>query len=437
MPNLLSADVGFRRLWIGDVLSKVGAQIPLVAIPVLAATELGASTWQVALLATAGYLPLLLIGLPVGVWADRVRRRRSVLIAADLGRAAALCSVPLAAWRSVLTIEQLYVVEFVVGVGAVIFDVFLGAYVVTLVGRDRLVAANGRLEVNRTIGFSAGPAIAGQLVQWVGAAFATIGTALGFLWSAVWLARIRPIRVTAFRARSGRASRGHPPGSDQTPSAGVLGDVGAGLRYVWQEPFTRMTTLYGTAAVLFLSARYSVETLFLLRTVGLSPATIGVLFSVAGLAAVAGAAVAPRLARWLGEIQTIAVSGCAVGVSNLLIPTANRGLGLLLFTLGAGFSALWITVSNVVSVSLRQRRCPDHLLGRMGATTRFLSWAFLPFGGVIGGALGTLLGLRTALWVTAAGLTVAAAVQLRYLARLSGAEHRTDETVKISDPARR
>ena len=86
---------------------------------------------------------------------------------------------------------------------------FLGAYVVGLVGRERLVAANGRLEVNRTIGFSAGPAIAGQLVQWVGAAFATIGTALGFQWSAVWLVRIRPIRVSALRGRGVQASLGH------------------------------------------------------------------------------------------------------------------------------------------------------------------------------------------------------------------------------------
>lgn len=423
MSNLLSAHVGFRRLWIGDVLSKVGAQIPIVAIPVLAATELGASTWQVALLATAGYVPLLVIGLPVGAWADRVRRRRSVLIAADVGRAAALCSVPLAAGLSALTIQHLYLVEFVVGVGSVIFDVFLGAYVVGLVGRERLVVANGRLEINRTIGFSAGPAIAGQLVQWVGAAFATIGTALGFLWSAVWLARIRPIRFTPLRGRAERVHASSATGS----SAGVLREVGAGLGYVWREPFTRMTTLYGTAAVLCLSARYSVETLFLLRTVGLSAASIGVLFSIAGLAAVAGAAVAPRLARWIGEIQTVAVSGCAVAVSNLLIPAATRGAGLFLFTAGAGLSALWITASNVVSVSLRQRRCPDHLLGRMGATTRFLSWAFLPFGGVVGGALGTLLGLRSALWVTAAGLTVAAVVQLRSLSRLSRAEDQAED----------
>ena len=175
----------------------------------------------------------------------------------------------------------------------------------------------------------------------------------------------------------------------------------------------------------------------MLRTVGLSPASIGVLFSIAGLAAVAGAAVAPRLARGIGEIQTVAVSGCAVAVSNLLIPTATRGAGLLLFTAGAGLSALWITATNVVSVSLRQRRCPDHLLGRMSATTRFLSWVFLPFGGVVGGALGSLLGLRSALWIIAGALTVAAAVQLKFLSHLSRADGQAEETVEVSDPARR
>src|SRR5574342_1429227 len=100
--GLLTTHRGFRHLWIGDGLSKVGSQVAILAMPVLAATTLDAATWHVALLATCGYLPLLLVGLPVGAWADRMRRR-PVLIIADVGRASAVLSVPLAAWLVLLT----------------------------------------------------------------------------------------------------------------------------------------------------------------------------------------------------------------------------------------------------------------------------------------------------------------------------------------------
>lgn len=110
-------------------------------MPVLAATTLDGSTWQVGLLTTFAGLPFLLIGLPVGAWSDRVRRR-PLLITADLGRAAVLAWVPIGYVLGVLTIEQLYVVQLLVGVGTVFFDVSQGAYLPDLVGRARLVEAN-------------------------------------------------------------------------------------------------------------------------------------------------------------------------------------------------------------------------------------------------------------------------------------------------------
>lgn len=159
-------------------------------MPVLAATTLNASTWQVGLLATFAGLPFLLIGLPVGAWSDRVQRR-PLLIAADLGRAAVLAWVPVGCVIGVLTFEQLYVVQLLVGVGTVIFDVSQGAYLPDLIGRARLVEANGRLEANRTVAFTAGPTVGGHLIQWLGAPLALVTTVLGYLSSAAWLASIR------------------------------------------------------------------------------------------------------------------------------------------------------------------------------------------------------------------------------------------------------
>jgi predicted MFS family arabinose efflux permease len=178
------------------------------------------------------------------------------------------------------------------------------------------------------------------------------------------------------------------------------------MRFVVGQPFIRATTLHATTTVLCLATRYAVEVLFLLRTVGLSPAAIGLLVTVAGLGAVTGALVGARLARAVGRVRAVLVTGLAMGPFNLLIPITGPGPWLACFAVGAGLSGFCIVAGNVVSVSLRQELCPDRLLGRMNASTQFLAWASLPLGGLVGGALGTAIGLRATLWLAAAGMVL-------------------------------
>jgi MFS family permease len=385
--RLLSTHADFRRLWIGDGISKLGSSVVVLALPILAATTMNAATWEVALLGTFGSLPFLLIGLPVGAWADRVRRR-PILITADLGRAAALTWVPLAAFFDVLTIGQLYAVQLLVGAGTAFFDVSQGAYLPTLVDRAQLVEANSRLEANRSIAYSAGPTLGGQLVGWLGAPLAVLATVVGYLWSAAWISSIKSQESAPRREVEQNLWR----------------DIRDGIGFVWSQPFIRATTLHATCAVLFLATRYAIEVLFLLRTVGLSPAHIGALMTVAGIGAVCGAIMANWIAGRIGRTRSVLVSGVAMGMFSLLIPLTGPGSRLLFFAVGAGMVSFWILVNRVVSVSLRQVLCPGHMLGRMNATTLFLGWATLPLGGIVGGALGTAFGLRTTLWLTAIGL---------------------------------
>jgi predicted MFS family arabinose efflux permease len=263
-----------------------------------------------------------------------------------------------------------------------------GAYLPDLVGRARLVEANGRLEANRTVAFTAGPTVGGQLIQWLEAPVALVTTVLGYVSSAAWLASIRT------------QERRMPP--DVPPS--LMHEMGDGLRFVISQPFIRATTLHATTAVLCLSTRYAIEVLFLLRTVGLAPGVIGLLMSLTGLGAVAGAVLAGRIGKLAGRTRAVLFSGFGMGLSSLLIPFTSAGIGLLFYVIGAGMVAFWITANNVIAVSLRQTLCPDHLLGRMNASTRLLAWATLPLGGIVGGALGTSLGLRPTIWLTSAGL---------------------------------
>ena len=133
----------FRNLWAAETISVFGTQISQLALPLVAVITLEASAFEVALLGVVEFAPFILISLPAGVWVDRMRRK-PILVTADVGRALLLASIPVAYWLDVLTIWQLYVVGFAVGVLTVFFDVSYQSYLPSLV--DARAACRGQLE---------------------------------------------------------------------------------------------------------------------------------------------------------------------------------------------------------------------------------------------------------------------------------------------------
>ena len=162
-PRSLVHHRGFLKLWGAETVSQLGTQVTLLALPLTAVLVLHATPFEVGLLGTAEFLPFLLVGLPAGVWVDRMRRR-PILIAGDLGRAVALGTIPLAYSLGVLHIVQLYVVAFISGICTVFFDVAYQSYLPSLVDRDQLMDGNSKLEISRSGAQLAGPGLAGALL---------------------------------------------------------------------------------------------------------------------------------------------------------------------------------------------------------------------------------------------------------------------------------
>ena len=154
----------FRNLWAAETVSVFGSQISQLALPLVAVIILEASVFEVALLGVIEFAPFILISLPAGVWVDRMRRK-PILVTADVGRALLLASIPVAYWLDALTIWQLYVVGFLVGVLTVFFDVSYQSYLPSLVEREQLVEGNSKLEISRSAASSPGPGLAGVLVE--------------------------------------------------------------------------------------------------------------------------------------------------------------------------------------------------------------------------------------------------------------------------------
>lgn len=392
----------FRRLWAADLISQLGTRVGFLAVPLLAVTTLRASAFEVALLRAFQTAAYLLVGLHVGVWCDRIRCR-PVLVAADLGRAAALGSVPVAAAFGVLGIGRLYVVVFAAGVLTVCFDVAHQTYLPRLVDRDRLIEGNARLQTNMSAAAVAAPTLAGYLVQWFTGVGGVLADAASFLWSAAWLCTIRvPERV--------------PPRDGRRP---MRAEIGEGLRLVARDPILRAIAGNNAGFCLAQAVYSAVIVVFLVRVVHLSPAAIGLLNTV-GLAGALLAAVTTRpLAARLGQARLMWLSVLGNAAGFLVVPLTGPGARLAFYVAGGVVTSFGIITLNIVQVSFQQARCPAGLLGRLNATMKVFIWGMIPVGSVLGGVLAELAGLRAALWIAA----VMVALSALWLLPLAGLRH--------------
>ncbi len=383
----------FRKLWVGETISLLGSQVTLLALPLTAILTLHADAAQMGYLTAVQTVPFLLVGLFAGVWVDRARRR-PIMIATDCGRFVLLLIVPLLAVTGRLTMSSLYPIAFLVGIMTVFFDVAYMAFLPTLVGRDQLVEGNAKLEVSRSGAQIAGPGIAGLLVRLVTAPVAVAADAASFLTSALFLLGIRTPEPPPVA-----------PGSRRS----VRRDIAEGLRFVLGNTLLRSIASCTGTSNFFASAMLAIVILYLTRDLGIGPGLLGLIYATGNLGYLSGAFLADRVPARIGSGPTIMASALLFGISALLVPLANgpRVLIVSVLVVSRLLSGVANPLYNVTQVSLRQRITPDRLLGRMNASTRFLIWGVIPIGSLLGGWLGTVLGLRSTLFIAAIGQLLA------------------------------
>ncbi|MFH9723416.1 MFS transporter [Streptomyces sp. NPDC017254] len=333
---------------LGDALSKTA--LPLL---VLALTGSGLHMGLIAMLSA---LPMMLIGVPAGAWADRLDRRRMMLWS-DVGRALLVGAVPLAAWLGLPMLPVLYAVAVPVGVLYAVFEAACLSCVPSLVGRDRLGEANSLLSIGNALGYIVGPALAGVLVTGIGGA-GTLGVdALTFAVSAVSLMLIRRPMQTA---------------REQSP-APMRRQVVEGFRFIAGHRLLRAALLYWAAVTFFTSPVVICATYFIREDLGWSPGVLGSIIAVYAVGAIAGAVLAGRI-----RTATVAVmcAGTVLGSVALLVLSATASLPLALgvVLLAGGGESL----SAIVYSTLRARLTPDELLGRVTTTAQVAAFSLKP-----------------------------------------------------------
>jgi MFS family permease len=386
----------FLKLWSAETISQFGTQVTGLALPLVAVITLDVSAFEVSALVVVEFAPFLLISLPAGVWVDRLPRR-PILIFGDLGRAVLLGTIPAAYAVDVLTIWQLYVVGFFVGVCTVFFDVAYQSYLPSLVDREQLVEGNSKLEVSRSGAQLGGPAIAGVLIEVLRAPYAILADAISFLVSGLFVVRIRKREENV-------------PTRDQRREAksSMRAEVREGLRWVLGNPYLRTIAACTATFNFFSSLLNAILIVYLVRSLEMSPSMIGLMFGVANVGYLAGALTSNRVASKLGVGPTI-IAGAVSGVAWLLIPlapqTANDAFPYIVAA--STVTAYGVVIYNVTQLSMRQAITPERLQGRMNSVMRFIVWGVMPLGTLLGGSIATAIDLRTAIWAGAIGVSLA------------------------------
>ncbi|MEU9703319.1 MFS transporter [Streptomyces sp. NPDC047981] len=392
-PRSLWRDRDFMVFWVGEALSLYGTQITHLALPLTAVLVFDVGAGELGMLRFAQLVPFLALALLFGVWVDR-RRKRPVMLGANLVRMVLIGLVPILYELDLLTLPALYALALGIGIATVLFDVSWMSYVPVLVkDRRSLLEANTKLNATYSSADIAGPGLAGTLVSAFSAPFAMTANAFSYALSVLSLLLIRTPEPAPEVPKEKRRLRA---------------ELAEGLRWVFGNRWLRAMGLVGCACNFLLTMVQSLFLLYAVREQDLSAAAVGFVMGAAAVGGLLGALVSGAVVRRLSVGTAYRLSVSVIFLGPLLIPVAGGPRWLLVGLFVASFFIEYVgaSVSNVLIVSLRQTITPQHLMGRMTAAMRMLLYGGGALGGPVGGLFAVLAGLHGALWI--AGLLSAA-----------------------------
>ena len=385
VPTLLRENREFRRLFAADSISLIGDQITLIALPLTAVLVLDAGAAEMGYLTAAGLLPYLFFSLHAGAWVDRSGGRRRKMIVSDLGRALVVASVPLAYAFDVLTIEQLLVTEFLVGSLAVVFRVAHPTLFISVVPRESYVEGQSLVNGTRAFSYVAGPTVGGVLVQALTAPIALVLDACSYVLSALFLRSIDPEEPP-----TEQAARGH---------------VLSGLRFINSSPVVRSSLLATATLNFFNYIFWALFVLYATRELGVPPGTLGLVLGAGAVGGLVGSVVTGRISRRIG-IGPAFLVGCVVfPLPLVLVPLAEgpRWLIVALLFLAEFGSGLGVMMLDISAGAIFAAIIPNRMRSRVSGAYSFVNYGVRPLGSLVGGALGSTIGLRPTLWIGAVG----------------------------------
>jgi MFS family permease len=389
--NNLWRDRQFRTFWSAQGVSEFGDRVTELALPLIAVTLLGATPGQVGLLTAAVWLPNI-ASLFIGTWVDQRRQKRSLMIAADLSRLVVLLSLPLAYWLDLLTLGQLYAIAILAGTAHVVFNTAYASFFVRLVSRDQFLDANSKLSATRSISFMAGPAAGGVLIQWLTAPVAIVVDAASFAFSALQLGRLKT-----------------PIVEPEAVTESLLQRAWAGMQYLVRHPYLLASLGSATTVNFFNFIGSALLILFASRDLGLPAGIIGLAFGIGASGGLLGALAAAPLTRMIGAGPLIAIGAVVFPGAIAIAAVAAGPIWVRAAALAAAefVGAFAVMCFDVPLNALQAAVTDEQVRSRVSGAFSSINYGVRPVGAVVGGLLGTWLGVRETLLISSVGGLIA------------------------------
>jgi len=383
----------FKYLWLARVSSQLGSAVGMVALPIIAVTVVEASTFEVALISVCAAIATAALAFPLGHFVE-FKRKRPIMIATDVIRFGSLITVPVFGFLGLLSVAQLCVVSAVNAACQIAFSSASQSHLKSLVSRERLVDANGRLEATNWLSLSVGPSIAGALIAVVKPLGGVLVNAGAFVFSAIAVWRIR-------------TPEPDPPVRE--PSDSRRTELLAGFHYAWNYPAMRRMLISWVVFAGCVSMTTPASTIFYLRDLEFSAVEYGLLMGIPSLGGFLGARATLRAVNRLGQVRTVWWSSLLRGPWYFMIPLFGATtLGPVWCGIGFFAVLLFSGLNNSAMAGFRQLNTPDHLLTRVATLWSFATTVSQPLFILVGGLLATWLGARETLFITASLLTLSA-----------------------------
>lgn len=370
-----------RLFWVflgADTVSTVGSAITAVALPLTAITLLDATTFQMGMVTAAGFVAWLVVGLPAGAIIQRLPLR-GTQVSMDMMRATTVLSIPITWWWGHLTISHLVVAALVLGFADVFFEVATSTFLPEIVPSEQLESRNALMSGTTSATQLTGAPLGGLLVQLFGPVYTLLADAVSYAVSGLLLRTLPARRVSL--------PESWPP---------IRSMVAEGWTFVVRHPVLGPCLWFASAVNFVCGVQLALVPVYLVRELGAPAAVVGLLLASEGVGAIAGAAASGRLTRAFGSARTCRVAGVAATLGALVIPLGGD-LAYFLFALGNIIFAAAVAVFSIASRTYQQTHSRRGMLPRVLATVRFVSFGAVPVGALLGGAVASAVGTRTAL----------------------------------------
>lgn len=383
----------YMRLWMGQTVSSFGSQFTLIALPLLATVTLEATSAQMGLLTSLGFLPFLLFSLFAGVWIDRIKRR-PILITANLANALCLISIPILYYMDILNLTALFVVQFLVGTGTVFTSITSGSYMPTLIKKEQLIDGNSRFQLSNSIARITGSSLGGGLVYLLSAPFVILLDAFTYILSAFFLITIKSKEEIREYKKEDR---------------NLLLEIKEGIEVVFKSKVIRTILFSSTFYNFFYSMFLPLFIIFVSRDLELSSTIIGVIFGMGGVGALIGSSLAKTLGKKLGIGPLLSNANSLTGFSIILMVASTMFDGMIMILLilfSQTILSACATIYSINAVSLRTAITPNHLLGRTNASLQTISFGILAIGPLIGGGIAEIIGSDFMMMICGVGIAL-------------------------------